>query len=109
MSVCELIEVKLCQQRKTLAVYHRPMAHLHTCEQAYRDIRGDVLPNSPILIGWSLLYHVQLRPDLNISHGQFAELASITPRSALRYKNQAIELLLRYILELELKLLPDPT
>jgi len=103
-----MIEVGLQKQRYTLHVPHHATSHLRTQGQAVQDIQHDALTQSTSLIGWSLLYHIHIRPDLNITYALFAKLISVDPRTVRRYKEQAIDLLLQRIIQAELQAINPP-
>lgn len=101
-TLSKMIEAGLQKQRYTLHVPHRATNHLKTQRQAVQDIQQDGLTQSIPLIGWSLLYHIHIRSDLNITYTLFAKLINVDPRTVRRYKAKAIDLLLQHIIQAEI-------
>jgi len=100
--VARIITQELTLLRRAQGIEIERLGRLLTKAKAMEHIRRDAEVNVPNLIGWSLLYHVFVQPDLNISHSEFAALAHVEVRTLRRYKNQAIHNLLKRIIELEL-------
>lgn len=97
----EMIQVELQKQRHILGVAHRHTDRLETQRQVVHVIQCDAHTQSIPLIGWSLLYHVHIRPEFNITYNLFAKIVSVEARTVRRYKNQATNLLLQRLIQAE--------
>jgi len=100
--IAKVISQELILLRRAQGIETQQTDRLLTKKKAMEHIRRDAEANVPQLIGWSLLYHIYVQPELGISHGEFAMLSHIEARTLRRYKNQAIHNLLKRVIELEL-------
>jgi hypothetical protein len=101
--ITELITRELMQQRRTHLVFHRWDDSLKTRQQAISDIECDAQVNSKTLLGWSLLYHLNARPEFNFTQREFAAIAHVHQRSLRRCKDQVTDILLQRVIDLEVE------
>lgn len=97
------IENELHKERSVLDIaqlYDNPVG---SRQRAIQDIQQDAATISTTLIAWSLLYHVHVRPDLNISYTNFAQIIPVDTRTVRRYKNKGIQLLTYRLIRAELQ------
>ena len=96
-----IIETELRQQRYVLKIPHRRSHIAVTQLQAMQDIQQDALTRSLPLIGWSLLYHIYMRPELNISLAQYSCQINVDIRTVRRYRHAAVNRLLHCLIYAE--------
>ncbi|MEL6408579.1 MAG: hypothetical protein AAFR81_29700 [Chloroflexota bacterium] len=98
--LCTLIHDLLQNQQQIL---HIPtILTIETVQEAEQAIQANVQTGSARLIGWSILYYVYVRRDLNITLGGFAIMAHLHERTLRRYKHQAAQFLLHELIEREI-------
>lgn len=98
----ELIEHALKRQRYVLFPHDELPPSPQTHEDACQLIRKDAQSQSMTLIGWSFVYHVHIRQDLNINQQKYAEIGHCSTRTLYRYREQIIDLILLRLIDYEL-------
>ena len=100
--LCTLIHDVWQEQQYAL---HIPVTRtIATVQDAEQSIQADVQTGSTRLIGWSILYYVYVRSDLNITLRTFSDIAHIHERTIRRYKHRATQTLLHELIEREIAL-----
>jgi len=97
----DAVQYHLEDARLTQGVAHHPSHKLTSRSQALEDVQRDAQSQSPYLIGWSLLYHLYIRSDLNISLNEYAAHSYLDVRTLRRYKKQVTNTLLKFIVHIE--------
>ncbi|MEL6524600.1 MAG: hypothetical protein AAFQ07_02720 [Chloroflexota bacterium] len=105
--LCTLIYDLLQKQQRIL---HIPTTvTIETVQEAEQAIQANVQTGSARLIGWSILYYVYVRRDLNIMLGAFAVMAHLHERTLRRYKHQAAQSLLQELITREIAVCQQAT
>jgi hypothetical protein len=98
----DIIESEWLWQRDILQIVTKEQLPSYTRSQAIDVIKQDASTQSKSLIGWSLLYHVYICPEYNISLSDFTDLICVVPRTCRRYKNYALQEVIQKLIRIEL-------